>query len=39
MDFSMTGQQKDDLLIEATAWTGLTVFVCLLGYGNIPLVY
>jgi hypothetical protein len=28
MDFSMTGQEKDDHLIEATAWTGLTVFVC-----------
>jgi hypothetical protein len=28
MDFSMTGQQKDELLIEATAWTGLIVFLC-----------
>jgi hypothetical protein len=28
MDFSVTGQEKDDLLIEATAWTGLTVFMC-----------
>ena len=28
MDFSMKGQEKDDILIEATAWTGWTVFVC-----------
>jgi hypothetical protein len=23
--FSMTGQERDDLLIEVTTWTGLTV--------------
>ena len=31
MKFSMTGQEKGDTggcLIEVTAWTGLTVFVC-----------
>jgi hypothetical protein len=25
MEFSMIGQEKVDLLIEVTAWTGLTV--------------
>jgi hypothetical protein len=25
MKFSMTGQEKGDLLIQMTAWTGLTV--------------
>ena len=31
MEFSMTGQAKCDLLIEVTAWTGLTVF-CLFWF-------
>jgi len=26
MTFSMTGQEKYDLLIHVTAWAGLTVF-------------
>ena len=26
MIFSMTGQEKDDLLIQVTAWTGLIVY-------------
>ena len=26
MKFSMTGQEKYDLLIQITAWAGLTVF-------------
>jgi hypothetical protein len=26
MKFSMTGQEKSDLLIQVTAWAGLTVF-------------
>jgi hypothetical protein len=25
MNFSMTGQEKDDLIIQVTTWTGLTV--------------
>jgi hypothetical protein len=25
--FSMTEQEKDDLLIQVTAWAGLTVYV------------
>jgi len=25
MKFSMTGQEKGDLLIQVTTWTGLTV--------------
>ena len=29
MKFSMTGQEKGDLLIQATAWVGLTH--CILG--------
>ena len=29
MKFSMTGQKKGDLLIQATAWVGLTH--CILG--------
>jgi len=30
MKFSMTGQEKGDLLIEVTAWAGLTVndYIC-----------
>jgi hypothetical protein len=27
MKFSMTGQEKGDLLIEVTSWACLTVFV------------
>jgi hypothetical protein len=27
MKFSMTGQEKGDLLIQVTSWTGLTVHV------------
>ena len=27
MKFSLTGQEKCDLLIPVTAWAGLTVFV------------
>ena len=27
MKFSMTGQEKGDLLIQVTAWAGLTVFL------------
>ena len=27
MKFSMTGQEKGDLLIQVTAWAGLTVHV------------
>jgi len=26
MKYSLPGQENDDLLIQATAWTGLTVF-------------
>jgi hypothetical protein len=26
MRFSMTGQEKGDLLIQVTAWAGLTVY-------------
>ena len=26
MEFSMTGQEKGDLLIQVTAWAGLTVY-------------
>jgi len=26
MKFSMTGQEKGDLLIQVTAWSGLTVY-------------
>jgi hypothetical protein len=25
MKFSMTGQEKDDLLIQVTTWAGLTI--------------
>jgi hypothetical protein len=28
LKYSMTGQDKDDLLIQVTAWAGLTVHVC-----------
>jgi len=27
MKFSMTGQEKSDLLIQVTTWAGLTVYV------------
>jgi hypothetical protein len=27
IQFSMTEQEKDDLLIQVTAWAGLTVYV------------
>ena len=27
MEFSMTGQDKGDLLIEVTAWAGFTVYL------------
>ena len=27
MKFSLTGQEKGDLLIQVTAWTGLTTFL------------
>jgi hypothetical protein len=27
MKFSMTGQEKGDLLIQVTAWAGLTVYI------------
>jgi hypothetical protein len=27
MKFSMTGQEKHDFLIQATAWAGLTIFI------------
>jgi len=27
MNFSMTGQEKDDLLIEVSAWAGSTVLI------------
>jgi hypothetical protein len=30
MNFSMTGQEKGDLSIQVTDWTGLTVHVCIL---------
>jgi len=26
MEFSMTGQENGDLLIQVTAWAGLTVY-------------
>jgi hypothetical protein len=32
MKFSMTGQEKGDLLIQVTAWAGLTVFQLLSNY-------
>ena len=28
MKFSMAGQEKGDLLIQVTAWAGLTVYDC-----------
>ena len=31
MHFSMTGQEKGDLLIQVTAWAGLTVFAKFFG--------
>ena len=30
MEFSMTGQEKGDLLIWVTSWAGLTVFLNML---------
>ena len=30
MNFSMTEQEKGDLSIQVTDWTGLTVHVCML---------
>ena len=30
MELSMTGQEKDDLLIKVTTWTSLTVFFLIL---------
>jgi hypothetical protein len=30
MKFSITGQEKGDLLIQVTTWAGLTVFVLFL---------
>ena len=27
MKFSMTGQEKGDLLIQVTAWAGLTIYI------------
>jgi hypothetical protein len=27
MKFSMTGQEKGDLLIQVTSWAGLTVYI------------
>ena len=32
MKFSMTGQEKSDLLIEVTAWAGLTVHTIIQKY-------
>jgi hypothetical protein len=29
MKFSMTGQEKGDLLIQVTAWAGLTIYLLL----------
>jgi len=31
MKFSMTGQEKGDILIQVTTWAGLTVYVNILG--------
>jgi len=28
MEFSMTGQEKGDLLIQVSTWAGLTVLQC-----------
>jgi len=27
MKFSTTGQEKDDILMQVTAWVGLTVYI------------
>jgi hypothetical protein len=35
MKCSMTGQEKGDLLIQVTAWTGLTVY---LSHSPLPAV-
>ena len=34
MKFSMTGQEKDDFLIQVTAWVGLTVIVLIVMVFN-----
>ena len=31
MIFSMTGEEKGDLLIQVTAWAGLSVYIYLYG--------
>ena len=36
MKFSMTGQEKNDLLIEVTAWASLTVFIIFLNNAAPP---
>ena len=35
MKFYMTGQEKGDLLIQVTAWAGLTVHQCLGSILNV----
>jgi hypothetical protein len=35
MRFSMTGQDRGDLLIQVTAWAGLTVHTCRKSTGNM----
>jgi hypothetical protein len=32
MIFSMTGEEKGDLLIQVTAWAGLSVYIYLYGF-------
>ena len=32
MKFSMTGQEKGDLLIQVTTWVGLTVYVWYISF-------
>jgi len=32
MTFSMTGQEKDDLLIQVTTWVGLTVLFMIISF-------
>jgi hypothetical protein len=32
----MTGQEKDDLLIQVTAWAGLNAFISTYNYQSAP---
>ena len=37
MQFPITGQEKDDLLMPVTAWTGLMLHISTLILNDIPL--